>query len=340
MFKYVLALVFAVTLPGLVSASSIMAVGQDEGYSSKVMDKIIGKWSPPPQLKREYKLKLRIALDGHGRLLECKAQRSSGLDALDASACAAVRQAAPFGDPPYGMPADIYLSFWTGNPQGHIPPEADIRDHAFTGESAAAEARATAMNASAKAKAEQAAKASGKPLPGTAPATADKPKNKAESPEKPSQPKSKEPETQPKAAEIPKIPESKPVEAPKASEPAPAPEFAHNKYREEYAPYINQVLHKIRNSMYIPQQTKIGTYYATAQVNFTPQGKITSCSIIKGSGDNLLDKYVLQGIKRAKQIPPPPQGLGDTLDLTFTLVRMPDKKPARQVKTEPPIPAQ
>ena len=320
--------------------ASVMAVGQDEGYSSKVMDKIVAKWSPPPQLKREYRLKLRIGLDGHGKLLECKAQRSSGLEALDASACAAVKAAAPFGDPPYGMPADIYLSFWTGGPQGRTPDDAADPSR-YVEESGAAEARAAAMNAGAKAKAEQAAKSAGKQLPQAsqnAPKGAKEQKEQKIEAEKPAptQPKavaaaSAPAKSLPDKAEAP-VADKKEL-APKAEEKrvgdknevaretTEKPVLAQSRYDDKFAPYIAKVVRSLRNSMYIPMQTKPGTYYATAQVNFNKTGKITSCSIIKGSGDALLDKYVLQGINRAKRVPTPPEGIGDFLDLTFTLTR-------------------
>ncbi|MDE6735162.1 MAG: TonB C-terminal domain-containing protein, partial [Desulfovibrio sp.] len=96
---------------------------------------------------------------------------------------------------------------------------------------------------------------------------------------------------------------------------------AQDKYDSRFQKYISTVVWKLRNSMYIPAQTKPGTYHATAQVRLNSAGKILDESILKGSGDALLDKYVLQGIRRAGSVAPPPAGLGDTLDLTFTLTR-------------------
>ena len=290
-----LAALILISAPALAEASSVMAVGQDEGYSGKVMDKIIAKWSPPPQLKREYKLKLRIALDGRGRLLECRPQRSSGFEAVDASACAAVKAAAPFGDPPYGMPAVVYLSFWTGSPQGRTPEDAKDPSR-YIEDSDSAETRASAMNASAKAKAEQAAKSSGKPLPGQ--------KAKAAAPAKAA------------PAPAPAQPPAAPAQA------APADiEFAQAKYDQKYAAYLKKAARQLRNSMYVPVQAAPGTYYATARISFDARGNISSASLLKESGDRLVDKYVLQGIKRAKRVPAPPPGLKSPLDLTFALTR-------------------
>ncbi|WP_304392086.1 TonB family protein, partial [uncultured Desulfovibrio sp.] len=96
---------------------------------------------------------------------------------------------------------------------------------------------------------------------------------------------------------------------------------AQDKYDARFQKYIGKVVWKLRNAMYIPAKTRPGTYHATAQVRYDAAGKILDATLLKGSGDALLDKYVLQGIRRAGSVPPPPAGLGDTLDLTFTLTR-------------------
>lgn len=87
------------------------------------------------------------------------------------------------------------------------------------------------------------------------------------------------------------------------------------------AAWIANVRRTLRNSIYIPEKTKPGTYHVTAQISYDQAGKILDSSIVKSSGDKLLDKYCLQGIKRAGQIPPPPAGTGMTTDVTFTLTR-------------------
>lgn len=86
-------------------------------------------------------------------------------------------------------------------------------------------------------------------------------------------------------------------------------------------PYLSKIRTEIRNVTYIPEQTKPGTYHVTARIKCDGAGKILDSAILKGSGDSRLDKYVLQGIKRAGKVTPPPPGAGDTFELTFTLVR-------------------
>ena len=261
-------------VPQGAQAASALAVSQNDGYSGHVMDKVLAVWAPPAT-SEDRQLRLCVSLDGEGRVTECKAVRPSGLPALDASGCAAVREAAPFGTPPYGMPLDVYFSFWTGRPKGKSaapaasPASATAQAPAQAAAPADAHAQAAALAASTAA--------------GGATATA--------------------------------------AAAPKAAGASSSGAKAQDKYDSRFQKYISTVVWKLRNSMYIPAQTKPGTYHATAQVRLNSAGKILDESILKGSGDALLDKYVLQGIRRAGSVAPPPAGLGDTLDLTFTLTR-------------------
>lgn len=85
--------------------------------------------------------------------------------------------------------------------------------------------------------------------------------------------------------------------------------------------YLNKIRRELRNSIYIPEKTRPGSYQATARIKLDSQGKILESSIIKGSGDSLLDKYVLQGIHRADSVTPPPADLEEPIDITFKLAR-------------------
>ncbi|WP_165075188.1 MULTISPECIES: TonB family protein [unclassified Desulfovibrio] len=253
-------------------AASALAVSQNDGYSGHVMDKVLAVWAPPATTE-DRQLRLCVSLDGEGRVTECKAVRPSGLPALDASGCAAVREAAPFGTPPYGMPLDVYFSFWTGRPKGK---SAETAAQVAPAPAQAPAQAAPPADSHAQAAALAAATATGG---ATATAAATKPSSSSSGAK------------------------------------------AQDKYDSRFQKYISTVVWKLRNSMYIPAQTRPGTYHATARVRLNSAGKILDESILKGSGDALLDKYVLQGIRRAGSVAPPPAGLGDTLDLTFTLTR-------------------
>lgn len=369
-------------------ASSVMAVGQDEGYSGKVMDKIVSKWKPPKQLKKECRLKLIIGLDGSGNLLECRTQRSSGLEAVDASACAAVKAAAPFGAPPYGMPAEIFMTFWTGDTSNRLSPETPGTDARILADARAAENMAIATNDRARAIAEQAARESGKSMPvpgkgarnqvkkaGADPEAAENP-NPAQ--DKATSKKTGSLKTAEKTADSQKKGTAEPAaspgtEAASVTQKKPATERSNTRMRpkrlaqqtpahpegdaekdrlgvveangvaassvngESKSPalsmeediasqrqrekYLSRVTWNLRNLMHVPKEARPGKYEARVRVNCDKNGIITGYTITDSSGTEIVDKYILKGLKKAKKIPPPPQGLGNSLDLTFTMVR-------------------
>lgn len=88
-----------------------------------------------------------------------------------------------------------------------------------------------------------------------------------------------------------------------------------------HAAYISRIRHALRNSIYIPKETKPGTYQATVHLKCDEKGKILERSLIRSSGDARLDRYVLQGIDRAGSVEAPPESLGAGMDVNFTLVR-------------------
>lgn len=87
------------------------------------------------------------------------------------------------------------------------------------------------------------------------------------------------------------------------------------------AAYMGRIRRSLRNSIYIPKETKPGTYHAMVRIKCDSHGKIVERAIAKSSGDSRLDRYVLQGIDRAGSVEAPPEGLGPNLDVNFTLVR-------------------
>lgn len=335
----------------------IISAGQDDGYSGRVMDKIVAKWSPPKQLKNECNIKLSVSLDGAGKVQDCIIRKSSGLQALDVAACAAVRKAAPFGSPPYGMPAEIFLSFWSGSPGNVVSPDP-ARAALDTSQAEQAREKSVETNERARALAEKAAAKTGKMIPPGVQANA-KPKDAAGA-EKPDVSKVKaQPE---KAAAVGKVVEKaaqreKPVQnnvvpekpaaagkvdakaaqTEKAAQNNPVPEKSvaaakvdarekpevKNEISEEERTkrYISQITWDLRNAMFVPVESKPGVYNATVKLKCDPNGKITDYSIIKSSGDPLVDRYVLMGIKRAGHIIKPPARLGNEFDLKFQLVR-------------------
>lgn len=324
-------------------AANIATAGQDDGYSGRILDKITRKWKPPHPLGK-YRLNIILAIEGDGSLLDCRIQKSSGLEALDASACAAARAAAPFGQPPYGIPASIFFSFWSDNdstPRTKPDPVAPDAMLAMREREAA-----IAANERAQAAAEAAARKTGKkldlPVKG---ANKEAPKKDsaeaAHLKEKNGEHGAKKMENQatakaspPKAPVAGQIKEQK-VEVHSAEIAAASGTIAPSAGIDEnkYAKYISKIRWDLRNAMFIPKETKPGTYHAVVQIECDAKGTITGADMLDKSGDDVLDRYVMKGIERAGKVVPPPPGFGNTFKIDFTLVRYKNGAPkARERK--------
>lgn len=380
-----------------VLGAALAAADQNNGYSGKVLDKVLAVWAPPPALKGEFEVRVRISLDGQGKVLDCKPTKTSGMEALDGSACGAVRQISAFGTPPYGMPLEVHLAFWTGMPKGKAQPSTLSTEEAMRAEvmararadGALGEQQAGSVEERARERAEAIAKAAGQSLPevqaapvappapvkdaGARTAAGKARAGKAKSgvsdgsaatvplkaPQEKSAPKGVAAGTKksaPRHAASLALPLSEPAPTPsQAPKPSPtglseeemrlrpsAPQpvaqgrsmqpsekassqygglKAQDKYDPRYRKYLSGVVWELRNAIFIPAETAPGTYYATVRLFLEPSGAIKKATLLQSSGDKLLDRFVLQGIRRANSVPPPPAGLGATLEITFTLAR-------------------
>lgn len=381
-------------LPSTALSAALAAADQNNGYSGKVLDKVLALWAPPPALKGEFDVRVRISLDGQGKVLDCKPTKTSGMEALDGSVCGAVRQISAFGTPPYGMPLEVHLAFWTGMPKGKTQPRTLSSEEALRAEVMAraraegviGERQAGSAEERARERAEAIAKASGQALPEVqaapvAPPAPDRDSRaRAGSRARPGKAKTglsddsaatvpiKAPQAH-SAASTAGTPSSRaaraapltlplPETAEKTSQspqpsrtglsdeemrlslsgPEPAPQGrpaqpsgnvspqsrgvkAQDKYDPRYRKYLSGIARDLRNAMFIPAETAPGTYYATVRLLLEPTGAIKKATLLESSGDKLLDRFVLQGIRRANSVAPPPAGLGATLEITFTLVR-------------------
>ncbi|MDR2054855.1 MAG: TonB C-terminal domain-containing protein [Desulfovibrio sp.] len=314
--------------------ASMAAVDVNEGYGSNILNRLNAVWAPP-NLKGDFKLRMKIAVDGEGKVRECAIVRSSGMESLDASACGAVRQIRKFDTPPYGVPCEVYVSFWTGLPKGNTresPPDPMqalraemIERDRF--ERAVGKQRADAAEERAREKAEQAAKRTGKPLPEAQPPPADPPM----------------PQRRDKAAEQRPAPALTAEElrlempgmagnaAPQLQSPLPrtgqgappvaAASPAQTTSGKKMEKYLSNIHWRLLNAIIVPAETKPGVYQATVRLHINADGGVANCELVKDTGDGLLDKYVLRGIRRAGDLPPPPPAFGNPVDLTFKLRR-------------------
>ncbi|WP_165174458.1 TonB family protein [Desulfovibrio sp. ZJ369] len=285
--------------PGPASGAALAAADQNDGYSGKVLDKVLAVWAPPPALKGEFEVRVRISLDGQGKVLACTPTRTSGMEALDSSACGAVRQIAGFGTPPYGMPLDVHLAFWTGMPRGKdsaARPAASAARPGTAKTGVSDESAATVPIKDSQKKSAAKAVAAGTKKPAA----------------------SQKPSPTGLTDEEMRLTLSAPEPA---AQGRPVQPKAQDKYDPRYRKYLSRVVWDLRKAMFIPAETAPGTYYATVRLLLEPTGAIKDATLLESSGDKRLDRFVLQGIRRANRVSPPPAGLGTTLELTFTLVR-------------------
>lgn len=287
----ILAAILLAAPAGESHAAAVMAADQQDGYAGSMLEKVGRLWSPP-EIGRTASARVRVSVDGRGRLVTCAVAKASGYPALDASACAAVRQIGDFGMPPYGMPIDVHLSFWTGTPHaGRAGDAASPAAPAAPAQAAAAPAKAAPAQAPAPAPAPQKAPAPAAPAATGAAAGAAT------------------------AAATPP-----PASAP-AAQPAAITGQAQDSYGPKYRKYFSNVVWKLRNAIIIPAEIRPGTYKVTVRLDVDAAGNMKSQDILVGSGDARLDRNVLRGLKRAGSVPPPPEGLGHTLDVTLSLKR-------------------
>lgn len=167
---------YSATVAGAFAASAASA--DQSTYAGNMLDKIIEIWAPPPALKSDFRVRLKVSINSRGQVEDCKPVKSSGLEAFDSSVCGAVRQIGSFGTPPYGAPTDIHLTFWNGTPKGKTKPEALSSEEALRAEvkarskaeAAMGDTRAEAAEERARERAEAVAKAGGKDVPEVRPA--------------------------------------------------------------------------------------------------------------------------------------------------------------------------
>ena len=173
---YILSCLVAVALYSatVVGAFAASAASADQStYAGNMLDKLIEIWAPPPALKSDFRVRIKVSINSHGQVEACKPVKSSGLEAFDSSVCGAVRQIGSFGTPPYGAPTDIHLTFWNGTPKGKAKPEALSSEEALRAEvkarskaeAAMGDTRAEAAEDRARERAEAVAKAGGKDVP-------------------------------------------------------------------------------------------------------------------------------------------------------------------------------
>lgn len=266
-------------------AASMGTADQTGGYSGQVLDKLAG-YLALPNVKNNVSVKIRIELDDQGALVRCLPIRTSGYPAVDAAACNSVVKAAPFASPPYSLPIEVYLTIWTGSVKS-VPSNQVMQRPVQQAQPQAVIPTPSAQQENINTQPVQ-------------------------------QSQIQQPTQQPQSQQVVLQQPANPVYTVGN---LPAGIKAQDAYGPQYSKYFSRIVHKLRDATFIPIETVPGTYYATVRLNVDAQGNIKNSTLMQSSGDTKLDKYVLQGIKRAQVIEAPPQGLSKVFDVTLTLVR-------------------
>ena len=300
-------------------AAAGAALDQGDGYGAKMLEKIVAVWAPPPALKGDFIVRLRVRVDAKGAVTDCVPLRSSGMEALDISACGAVRQGGGYGVPPYAQPLEVQLAFWTGTPKGKPRLTAPSSEEALRAEvrartkaeAAISDARAAAAEDRAREKAEELARQTAGAAVAQPPAAAAQQPAPSVLPAAPF----------PAAAGRPVTPAAEPrqhavpaVQADKTAGSAPD--------KAALQRYTRAVSRRLREHIVIPAETAPGEYRVPLRLEVDSQsGEIKDFTVLRDTGDKLLDRYIRLGIRRAGSVPPPPQGQGGRLEFTLVLLR-------------------
>lgn len=294
-----------------VHAAAMLAADQGGGYSGQVLEKVAKHWQAP-QYSSDHTVRVRVSIDGDGKVLSCKPEQSSNLALMDKSACSAVHTAEKFAPPPYGLPIDVFLTFWTGLPKGGSTLGAGdgrgtIDQNTLAQQNAdAATAAAIALAKAAEVKAAEATRsAAPKSAAGTA-AAASPAASLATS-------------ASPTASVSPATAASS--SSADSQNRAPLVGIPPEAASPEEARYARKIAFEIREKMIIPAELPKGTYLFKMYVHIDSKGQISKPEITQSSGEAVMDKYALRAIKRLTALTPPPTKKAHDLHLTFVVLR-------------------
>ncbi len=95
----------------------VAAADQSGGYSMHVLDAVVKKWRPPLDGK-ERTIRTLVMIDGNGNVDQCMPLTDDSKGSAEKAACNAVYSIGKLPPPPYGLPMDVFLSFWVGDVDG------------------------------------------------------------------------------------------------------------------------------------------------------------------------------------------------------------------------------
>ncbi len=106
-------------------AATVAATGQMGGYSNAVLDVVVQKWQPKESSSEEGFARVMVSINGDGKVATCMVIGQDKTAKNGEALCKVVKKIGKFVKPPLGMPADVYLSFWSGKPKPMSQAQAD-----------------------------------------------------------------------------------------------------------------------------------------------------------------------------------------------------------------------
>ncbi len=292
--KYFILILACIFLLNTAQAKAAMVTSSDQtgGYSNSVLDAVVKKWRPPLDGK-ERTVRVLVMIDGDGKLEECSPLNDSTLNevtAAEKAACDAVRDIGTFAKPPYGLPMDVFLSFWVGEVDGANalpPPDGPPVKHASTNPPKQAKSEFIDSKAFT-------------------------------SQNKPEQSTSKL--TPPSDASIDKTTESqdKPLVASRTTPPT-IHDNRGGAVLDEDDFYVKMVMRKIGPHVQFPPDLPAKELSTSVTVQVDASGNIKDVQLIQPSGHEDLDSAIIKATEKTGKVNPPPDKKARELFLTFII---------------------
>ncbi len=313
----------------------VAAADQSGGYANAVLDRVIEKWTPP-QSNEGRVVRIMLMVDGDGKMTECMPIAKSGSSAADKAACDAARAVGTFATPPYGLPMDVFLSFWMGKPDlaTHVeapvvapvgvpvvPPVAHVTPGSAPHQASTASSDLVIdmPQASGQASGQTSGQISGQSPTKEQPAT--------------------EPVVIPSAPSAPaQVLERAPIPyatALHAGSPTPATQAPINTPHTSYKPtiqdarsgavmdekdyYVKRVMGKIGPLVVFPANMPRGKYSTSITVRVDDDGTFLKIELDDSSGIAALDAAILAAAEKTAKVHAPPSNKIEDLYLTFVV---------------------
>ncbi len=268
-------------------AAVVAAADHTGGYSNSVLDSVVKKWQPPMD-GTERTVRILVMISGDGLVEECEPITASGSPAADKAACDAVRSIGKFNTPPYGLPMDVFLSFWVGKTE--VTP-----------------ANATPAVAAAPAVAATAEAPVGRTVPN---------------------PYTEDSVSKPKSAVAVPVPAQKSSTTDAKDKKTPPQNTSHkptiqdnrsSAVMDENDYYVKMVMRKIGPNVVFPPNIPQGEISSSLSVNVDGNGNIKGVKVSKSSGHEELDNALVKATQKTGKVNAPPNNKARELFLTFII---------------------